>query len=201
LTPTGGHSLAGGASVTFRLMAFEGKLTGGGLVTLTGKLPTAAMSLLEIVAVSFVELMNVVGRAMPFHVTVAPFAKPTPVTVSVKFGSPTTAVRGARLVTAGVTRTLLALETRLVGVGFSTVTGYDPTLAMSPDFIDAVSLVAFTKVVDLLLPFQRTLEPLTKPVPFTVNVKLLPPTLTALGETLVMEGLTLRLLAAEAPPP
>lgn len=153
------------------------------------------------VAVSLVELIKVVGRFVPFQLTIAPLTKPAPVTVNVKSGSPPTAVSGVRFRTAGVTVTLLGLEVRLVGVEFKTVTEKIPTAAMSDEEIDAVNLVELTKVVDLLVPFQRTFEPLIKPAPFTVRVNPLPPTLTTTGERLVMDGFTVRLLAADKPPP
>lgn len=126
---TGGHSFAGGASVTLKIRALDGKLTGGGLATVMGKLPKPTISVAGIRAVNVVELVNVVGRATPFQLTTAPLAKPVPLTVNVKAGSPVTAVSGARFVTDGVTVTLLAFEVSVVGVEFWTVMGKIPTLA------------------------------------------------------------------------
>jgi hypothetical protein len=111
------------------LRALDGKLTGGGLTTVMGKLPKPAISVAEIRAVNVVELVNVVGWATPFQLTTAPLAKPVPLTVNVKAGSPATAVSGARFVTDGVTVTLLAFEVSVVGVEFWTVMGKIPTLA------------------------------------------------------------------------
>jgi hypothetical protein len=94
-----------------------------------GKLPKPAISVAEIRAVNVVELIKVVGWANPFQSTIAPLANPVPLTVSVKAGSPTTAVSGVRFVIEGVTVTLLALEVSMVGVEFWTVMGNIPTPA------------------------------------------------------------------------
>ena len=64
--------------------------------------------------------------------------------------------------------------------GFSTVTKAVPAAAMSVAGIAAVSWVALPKVVLRACPFQRTVAPLTKLLPFTVSVKAGPPA-TALG--------------------
>jgi hypothetical protein len=65
--------------------------------------------------------------------------------------------------------------------------GNVPTVRISVAGIDAVNCVALRKVVERLTPFQRTIEPVTKPVPFTVSVNPSPPALTLDGERLVME--------------
>ena len=127
--------------------------------------------------------------------------KPAPMTVSVKAGSPATALSGMRFVTEGVIVMVRALEVRFVGAGFNTETEAVPTVAVSVPEIDAVSLVEFTKVVDLLVPFHRTFAPLTKPTPSNVKVKPLPPTLAVDGERLVINGFTVRLLDVDVPPP
>ena len=59
--------------------------------------------------------------------------------------------------------------------GFRTVTEALPATAISAAGIAAVSWVALTKVVVRFAPFQRTTEPLTKLLPFTVSVKAGPP--------------------------
>src|SRR5512136_368207 len=52
----------------------------------------------------------------------------------------------------------------------------------------AVSRVLLTYVVARALPFQRTTEPLTKPVPLTVRVNAGPPTAALDGLRLVIVG-------------
>jgi hypothetical protein len=69
------------------------------------------------------------------------------------------------------------------------------------DLIEAVNWVELIKVVDLAFAFQRTFEPLTNPAPLTVRVKPAPPALTAVGNKVLMNGFTVRLRAADVPPP
>ena len=72
--------------------------------------------------------------------------------------------------------------------GFRTVTEAVPAAAISVAGIAAVSWVALTKVVVRFAPFQRTTEPLTKLLPFTVSVKAGPPAAALLGEREVNVG-------------
>jgi hypothetical protein len=67
------------------------------------------------------------------------------------------------------------------GVGLDTVTIAVPATATSAARIEAVNLELLTYVVARALPFQYTVEPLTKPVPFTVKVKPALPGVTAPG--------------------
>ena len=73
-------------------------------------------------------------------------------------------------------------------IGFCTVTGAMPAAAISPAGIAAVSWVALTKVVVRFAPSQRTTEPLTKLLPFTVSVKRGPPAAALLGAREVNVG-------------
>jgi hypothetical protein len=72
--------------------------------------------------------------------------------------------------------------------GFCTVTLAVPALAIRLAGIAAVNCVVATTVVDSADPFHSTVDPLTKPVPFTVNVKAGPPTPTTFGFKLLMLG-------------
>ena len=71
---------------------------------------------------------------------------------------------------------------------FCTVTDAVPAAAMSVAGIAAVSWLALTKLVVRSTPFQRTTEPLTKLLPFTVSVKACPPAAALLGEREVNVG-------------
>ncbi len=67
----------------------------------------------------------------------------------------------------------------------------------------AINLVLLTKVVARALPFHRTCEPGTKPLPLTVSWKLVVSTQTAVGETLEMYGvglLMVKVRGLDAPP-
>ena len=62
--------------------------SGTAALTLTVALPAVAMSLAEILAVSWVLLTSVVGRSLPFHCTTDPAPKPEPPTNKSKSCSP-----------------------------------------------------------------------------------------------------------------
>jgi hypothetical protein len=67
---------------------------GAGLTTVTLAMPSAAMSVAGIVAVSCVGETNVVARAAPFQFTVEVLTKLVPLTVSVAAGLPAAAADG-----------------------------------------------------------------------------------------------------------
>ena len=105
--------------------------------------------------------------------------------MSVKAGPPATALGGEREASVGAGACVFVVKVRALDTapsGFSTVTEAVPAAAMSVAGIAAVSWVALTKVVVRLVPFQRTVAPLTKLLPFTVSVKPPPPAVALLGE-------------------
>src|SRR5205823_13792749 len=81
-----------------------------------------------------------------------------------------------------------AAEVPPPGAGVTTVTCGVPADARSEAGIAAASWVALTKVVVRAAPFQRTLEPLTKLLPFRVRVKAAPPTVALAGDSDVSVG-------------
>src|SRR5207237_45177 len=161
-----------------------------GIVTVTWAVPTAAMSEAGIAAVTCVGLTRVVVRAPPFQPTLAPMSNPVPVSVSVNPAPPAVALEGDSAVSVGPP----ALRGRLraadvpPGAGVTTVTDAVVAAARSDAGIAAVSCVTLTKVVVRVAPFQRTLEPVTKLLPFRVRVKAAPPTLALEGESDVSDG-------------
>jgi hypothetical protein len=96
-----------------------------------------------------------------------------------------------------VTKNLIAGVVRFVGAGFWTVTLNEPRDATSAALMAAVSFVELTNVVVLLLPFHFTTAPLTKPVPFTVNVKAPLPATVVKGVRFPIEGMIDRFTALE----
>lgn len=72
--------------------------------------------------------------------------------------------------------------------GFAAVIAMVPALAISDAGTDAVSTVEETNVVTNAVPFQSTTEPVTKPAPVTVSVKLDPPADTLPGDTELIAG-------------
>jgi hypothetical protein len=87
-----------------------------------------------------------------------------------------------------------ALEVPPPGAGFTTVTWAVPPTAMSAAVIAAVNWVEETYVVVRFDPFQLTVEPETKPVPFTVSVNPAPPAVVEAGLRPVVAGTGLLIL-------
>ena len=193
------------APVIVKVRALE--IAPPGFCTVTEAVPAAAMSAAGIAAVSWVALTKVVVRFAPFQRTTEPLTKLLPFTVSVKAAPPAAALLGATVVNVGVEAPVIvkvrALE--IAPPGFCTVTEAVPAAAMSAAGIAAVSWVALTKVVVRFAPFQRTTEPLTKLLPFTVSVKAAPPAAALLGETVVNVGVEapviVKVRALEIAPP
>lgn len=169
-----------------KLIAFEVSVVEEELRTVTGTVAIPAKSELDIEAVNREALTKVVVRLLPFHRTTESASKPSPSTVRIKFEEPTTAVNGVRLVREGMTVSVRELE--VWPPGFWTVMGNVSTTEMSVGGIEAVNCTELTNVVERLLPFQRTIEPLPKFAPLTVSANPEPPARTVVGERLEIEG-------------
>src|SRR5712691_3487938 len=90
------------------------------------------------------------------------------------------------------------------GAGLNTVTLDVPTLLMSAAVIWAASCVPLTNVVKRSLPFHRTTEPSTKPVPLMESANATSPLVLLVGEMVVIFDrgtLTARSSEFEMPPP
>src|SRR5204863_9190581 len=197
----------GAGLFTVNVCAAEVPPPGAGVTTVTCGVPAVARSEAGIAAVSWVALTNVVVRAAPLQRTLEPLTKLLPVTVRVKAAPPTLALEGESDVSVGAglfTVNVCAADVPPPGAGVTTVTGTVAAVATSAAAIAAVSWVALTKVVVRAAPFQRTLEPLTKLLPFTVSVKAAAPTATLAGDSdeIVGAGLLIEnVRAADVPPP
>src|SRR5882762_5030078 len=191
---------------TVNVCAAEVPPPGAGVTTVTCGVPAAATSAAAMAAVSCVALTKVVVRAVPFQRRLEPLTKPLPVSVSVKAALPADVLVGDRAARVGdelFTVNVCAAEVPPPGAGVTTVTDAVAAAARSEAGIAAVSCVALTKVVVRVAPFQRTLEPLTKLLPFRVRVKAAPPTLALEGESDVSEGagvVIVNVWAPEVPP-
>ena len=164
--------------------ALEFPPPGLGLSTVTLAVPTEAISLAGIEAVSFVALLKVVGRSDPFHWTVEPETKLDPETVSVKAGPPALVEVGLIPEIDGTGFWMVkdwALESPPPGLGLLTVTLAVPDETISLAEIEAVSDVALLKVVGRSDPFHRTVELEMKLEPETIRVKAGPPALAEVG--------------------
>jgi len=197
------------AASTLNIMLADVPPPGVGFSTVTGKWPTVERSAVEMVVVTLVASTKVVGRAEPFHRTLAPLTKLNPLTVKVNPISPTTAEvleSDVRPGTGLLMEKLCTFEVPPPGAGLNTVTEAVPDVVMSAAFICAVSCVAFTNVVARSAPFQRTFESTVKLDPPTVSVNALPPADALPGVRLLSTGtgfvlVIVKLRAGEVPPP
>src|SRR5216117_4579877 len=159
---------------------------GVGENTVTDAVPAVATSLAGIAACNWVPLTNVVLRAPPFQRTTDPLTKFVPFTVSVKGAAPEVAVLGESEPSVGTGLLMVNVSAPEVpprGVGDLTVTDAVPAVATSLAGIAACNWVPLTNVVVRAPPFQRTTDPLTKDVRFTVSVKGAAPEVAVLGES------------------
>ena len=108
------------------------------------RVPGKAVSVAEIMAVSCVGPINVVGRGDPFQFTTRPSTKSVPFTVNVKLDVPQYGVDdGASPEIVGATiENVTPLEVPPPGAGVTTVTWAVPTGAISACGIVAISCVA-----------------------------------------------------------
>jgi hypothetical protein len=184
---------------------------GAGLVTVTCPVPAAAMSAAWIAAVNCVALTYVVVRLDPFHFTTDPVTNPVPVTVNVNAAVPAVALDGDSVLMVGTGFAALIVNAELPdvpppGAGLVTVTCPVPAVAMSAAWIAAVNCVALTYVVVRLDPFHFTTDPVTNPVPVTVNVNAAVPAVALDGDSVLTVGtgfgaLIVNAALPEVPPP
>jgi len=179
------------------------------------------------VTVSLVELTKLKPDDLvaPFHCILEARMKLEPFTVRVKDELPTGIDEGlkpagvavsALMVGTGFSELMVnttVFEVPPPGVGLVTVTFAVPGLVRSDAGTLIVNRVAETKVVVLAAPFQLTTENLTYPVPFTVMVKAISPTVACDGfkpggvaprELMVGTGLVafiVKFKGPESPPP
>ena len=88
--------VAGGVNVVIvKFFTFESPASGLGLVTITLAAPAEEISKEEIIAVSWLELINVVSLTTPFHFTTDPETNFVPFTVKTKLAPPASREDGA----------------------------------------------------------------------------------------------------------
>jgi hypothetical protein len=169
-----------------------------GLVTVIEAVPVVAIREAGTVAVSCVEETKQPPpghkSAVPFQFTVEVETKFVPVTVNVKSGPPTPTQVGLIELMVGVPPIvkLTAFDVAPQMPGLTTVIEAVPGVAMLAPGTLALSCVEETKQPppghDRGVPFQFTVEVERKFVPFTVNVNALPPAITQLGLSELIEG-------------
>jgi hypothetical protein len=198
--------IVGTGLLMVKVTEFEVPPPGAGFTTVTDAVPPVATLAAGMVAVSLIEETNVVVRAEPFQLTVEVETKLVPFTV--KVNEPLPAVVEVGLIEVMVGTGLLMLKVTAFdvpppGAGFTTVTDAVPALAIRAAGTVAVSCVALTNVVVSAVPFQFTVEPETKLVPFTVNVNCAPPAVAEVGliEVIVGTGLLMVMTSVAVPVP
>lgn len=174
----------GAGLLMVNVCALEIPPPGGGFETVTFAVPPLAISAAGMVATICV-LVTDDGAIAGFDpkFTVAPLAKPEPVTVKVKAAPPADALLGESDVTSRLALLIvngMLEEVPPPGAGFVTVTVAVPAVAISAAAIAAVSCVELMNVVVLATPLNFTTDVDMKPAPFTVKVKAAPPAV-ALG--------------------
>jgi hypothetical protein len=169
---------------------------GLGFTTVTEAVPAVAMREAGTVAVSCVEETNVVTSAVAFQLTSEVETKFVPLTVNVKSVPPTVAQFGFSELIVGIPLivNVSAFDVAPQVPGFSTVIETVPGLAMFAFGTVAVNCVEFLNVVASDVPFQFTVEPETKFVPFTVNVNPLPPAMAQAGLIEVIVGVAAQIV-------
>jgi hypothetical protein len=170
--------------------AFDVPPPGAGFTTVTEAVPVFATRAAVTVAVSCVEETNVVARAVPFQLTVeqeleAVPTKPVPFTVKVNPPLPAIVDVGLIEVIAGtgsLTVNVCAPDVPPFGpLGFFTVTCGVPPQATFAAGTVALSWVEETNVVARAVPFQFTVAPDTKLLPFAVKVNVAAPAVHKFG--------------------
>jgi len=154
-------------------IALEVPPAGAGLNTVTGTVPTEAISAAVIPAWSCVALTYEVTRALPFHCTIEQGRKFPPVTLNANATVPAVALNGEMdaIVGAGSDEAEIVKEAEAeLTPELDTVIDAVPAEAISEAGMLAVSCVELTNVVTRAELFQPTTEPFTKFVPFTVRV-------------------------------
>jgi hypothetical protein len=167
-----------GVSSIGNVIAFE--VPPHGLTTVIEAVPGLAMRAAVTVAVSCVEETNVVVREVAFQRTVEVETKFVPLTVNVNCGSPAAAQVGLSELMVG-TALIVNVAAPDVAPHPATVIDAVPGVAMSEAGTVAVSCFEETNVVASGLPFQLTVEPEMKLLPFTVSVNCGPPAAMQVG--------------------
>src|SRR5712691_2646980 len=124
--PIGVLIVGTGTVVTVKLIGLDVPPPGSGLKTVMGKLPTAAISLARIWAVTWVALTYAVVRAAPLNWTTELLSKLMPLTVNVNAGSPAVLLVAEKVLIAGTgwltVKTCGCIDVPPPGMGLVTVT-------------------------------------------------------------------------------
>ena len=185
-----------GALAIVNVLAFD--VPPHGVTTVIEAVPAVAIREADTVAVNWEEEPNAVTRAVPFQFTVDPETKFVPFTVSVKPEPPAVAQVGLSelIVGAALIVNVCAVDVAPGHVGLVTVIDAVPAVGMREADTVAVSCVEEPNVVVSAAPFQFTVDPETKFVPFTVSVNPGPPAVAQVGLSELIVGLALTVITS-----
>jgi hypothetical protein len=147
--------------------------------------------------VSWLLLVKVVGRSVPFQRTAEFATKFRPFSNKLKACSPSGAQEGLTKLSVGtglgalVMVKVIALEVPPPGAGLVTVTAGVPVEAMAAAGMAAVNCVELTNVVAGADPPKLTIEAAMKFVPLIVSMKAAEPATALFGEIVVIVGVGL----------
>jgi hypothetical protein len=158
------------------------------VVTITLAVPGVVIRLAGTAASSVFALTYSVGNGVPFHFTVALEKKFVPVTLRGNAGPPAIAELGLMLAIVGGTFFMVNVAPSDVPRIVVTETVAVPGVAIRLAGTVAVSWLVPTKAVASGMPFQFTVAPEKRYVPFTVSVNVAPPAAVELGLKLVIVG-------------
>jgi len=199
--------VVGEALLTVNVWALDVPPPGVGFTTVIANVPAVVMSDDGIEAVTLEDETNDVARGDPSKLTTEDAVKPVPVTVIVKVEAPTAFELGemSDVVGAGLlTVKVWLFDVPPPGVGFVTVIANVPAVVKSDVTIEAVRVEDETKLVVRADPSKLTVDDALKPVPSTVIVKVVLPTVFDVGEIELVVGTgftTVKVCAFEVPPP
>jgi len=193
--------------VIVNVMPFDGEPPG--FVMVTNGVPGLATSAALTIARTKNGFSKSVNSAVDPKFTVQPSTKFVPCTSRTCCPDPAATVVGVIDVSVGtglVTANTTELDGPPPGAGFVTITAGVPAVVMSAARIATVSCAGLTNVVARAIPPKVTVDALSKPVPFTVNVNACVPLIPFAGESVVITGtgfdpVTLNVTVFETPPP
>ena len=164
--------------------------------------PGVPIRLEDTVAVNCVAFTNVVGKVEPFQLTTVAELNPVPVTISAKVDPPAATVLGLSELIVGPAP-MVNVAGAEITPPLATVTLSEPGLAIRLAPTVVVNWVALTNVVGNAEPFQLTIAPTAKPVPFTVIAKAGPVAVVAFGASMLIVGpaAMVNVAGAEVTPP
>ena len=182
-----------GGLFTGKVIAADIPPPGAGFTAVTDKLPVADKSAAVRVTLTCVELVKLVGRALPFTLITVEETNPVPATTTFADSVPTSSVAGSKVDTVGTgfgatIATVVAVEVPPPGFEFTAVRERLPAVDTSAALSVTLICVELVKVVVRVAPFTLMTVVGTNPVPVTVMFGEVVPAGSLVGDTEVIAG-------------